>query len=156
LRYAVLGVLHPDKPTRLGDLLGREPVRVPTLLRELPRIAAELDAGRPCLVELVRVGGATPGALVRDHQVLAWAYRASAASADGADPADLARGGALALRVYDPNHPGRDDVSLEVAVASDDGRPLRQRIALGQSTGEPLIGFFRGPDLQDEPVTAWR
>jgi hypothetical protein len=157
LRYAVLAVLHPDPPTRLGKVLGREPVRVPSLLREWPRIAAELDAGRPCLVELIRVGGPTPAALVRNHQVLAWAYRAAPASADCADPADFARGGGvIALRVYDPNHPGRDDISLEVAVAVDDGRPLRERIALRQSTGEPLIGYFRGPDLRDEPVTAWR
>ncbi len=138
LRYALLGALHGP--------LGRGPVSVPTVTREWPCVLAELEAGRPCLLELIRVGGLGPSALVRNHQVLAFAC-----SDDASEGGQLLR-----LRVYDPNHPGSDDVALEAAVAPDDGRPLAARTVLRQTTGEPLLGFFRGPLLRSEPVGAWR
>jgi len=138
LRYGTLAVAH--------GLLRRGPVSVPTATREWPRARAEIDAGRPCLLELVRVGGLGPASLMRNHQVMAFAY-----AEDGASDAMRVR-----MCVYDPNHPGRDDVALELAVAPDDGRPLAGRIALRQTTGEPLLGFFRGPVLPHEAVGAWR
>ena len=138
LRYALLAVLHG--PLRRG------PVGVTTVTREWPRARAEIDADRPCLLALIRVGGLAPGAMVQNHQVLAFAY-----TVDDAGGASLVR-----LRVYDPNHPGADGVALELAVAPDDGRPLGARVALRQTTGEPLLGFFRGPVLRSEPVAAWR
>ncbi len=138
LRYAQLALVHG--PLRLG------PVSVPTATREWPRVRAEVDAGRPCLVELIRVGGFRPGALVQNHQVLAFAYTVD--QADGAL--------AVRIRVYDPNHPDADDVALELGVAADDGRPLAGRVGLRQTTGEPPLGFFRGPVLHDGPIGAWR
>ena len=60
------------------------------------------------------------------HQVMAWGYRVGS--------------GSLAVRIYDPNWPDRDDVELRVTVGADSGD---QRIELAQSTGEPLLGFFR-------------
>ncbi len=166
LRYAVLALLHAEPTSRLAlpqrrwlripGGLHRGPVRVPTIRREWPRVRAELDAGRPCLLELIRVGGFSPAALVRNHQVLAWAY-----TADDAGCAEIAaleaQGGTIRLRVYDPNHPGDDDVALELSVAADDRRrPLAERITLRQTTGEPLLGFFRGPCPGYAPVDAWR
>jgi hypothetical protein len=138
LRYAQLALVHG--PLRRGS------VSVRTATREWPRVQAEVDAGRPCLVELIRVGGIGRGALVQNHQVLAFAC-----TVDHAGGALLVR-----VRVYDPNHPDADDVALELAVAADDGRPLPGRIGLRQTTGEPLLGFFRGPVLHDRPVGAWR
>ena len=61
----------------------------------------------------------------------------------GYDAAD--DGSRFAIRIYDPNHPGRDDVELRAEVDPDDGRPLRDRVRLTQSTGEPLLGFFAQP-----------
>ena len=160
-RYAVLALLHdagasPDAaPAGSAGLAGlvrwfrRGPVRVPTMEREWPRVRAEINAGRPCLVELIRAGGVSPAALARNHQVLAWAYEEAAG--DGTRTGTQTR-----LRIYDPNHPGRDDVALELAIAADDGRPVADRIVLGQTTGEPLLGFFRGPVLPNERVVAWR
>jgi hypothetical protein len=147
--YAVLALAHAEVPASRPDprgTLGRVPVRVPTVEREWPRVRAELNAGRPCLVELIRAGGISPAALARNHQVLAWAYEEAAA-----DDAIHVR-----LRVYDPNHPGSDDVALEIAVDRDERRPPAARIVLRQTTGEPLLGFFRGPVLPNERVTAWR
>jgi hypothetical protein len=136
--YALLAVLHGP--------LGRGPVAVPTVRREWPRVRRELDAGRPCVVELIRARGITPAALVRNHQVLAFAYTER----------DAGSGTRVDVRVYDPNHPDRDDVALALAVEPDDGRPIAERIALSQTTGEPLLGFFRGPCPPYASVTAWR
>ena len=157
--YAVLALVHAEQGTAaphaasaLGGSSSRGPihrnsVRVPTIEREWPRVRAEIDAGRPCLLELIRVGGVSPAALARNHQVLARAY----------EEASSAAGTQVRLRVYDPNHPGRDDVSLELSIdVVDDGAPASERIGPRQSTGEPLLGFFRGPVLPNERVTAWR
>ncbi|MFN8630466.1 MAG: hypothetical protein U0838_09155 [Chloroflexota bacterium] len=139
IRYGWLAALAG--PLRQG------PVAVPTIEREWPRVRDEIDAGRPCLLELIRAGGFTIGALTQNHQVLAFAYSESA---------DAAGASTVRVRVYDPNHPGADDVALEVTTAADDGRPAAARITLRQTTGEPLLGFFRGPVLANESVAAWR
>jgi hypothetical protein len=139
-------------PVRYGWLaalagpLQRGPVSVSTVGEAWPAVRAEIDAGRPCLLELIRAGGFSLGALTQNHQVMAFAY---------SEDAD-ASGALVRIRVYDPNHPGADDVALELRTAPDDGRPLAARISISQTTGEPLLGFFRGPVLANESVAAWR
>jgi hypothetical protein len=147
LRYLDLQALRPDPPRGLALRLRREPPRVEAVLREWPRIRDEIDAGRLAVVGLIRAAGWSPWLLTRNHQVLAYAYE------QGAD--------AITIRVYDPNHPGRDDVALEVLVApavtpGTPTVPLRERIAIGQSTGEPLLGFFLQPYPPPRSVRAWR
>jgi hypothetical protein len=148
LRYLDLQALRPDPPTGLAALLAREPPRVQALLREWPRIRADIDAGRLPVVGLIRASGGSPWLLTRNHQVLAYAYEAAA--------------DAITIRVYDPNHPGRDDVTLEVGIEpAEPGerpgpRPWRDRIAMRQSTGEPLLGFFRQPYPRPRSLRAWR
>lgn len=141
LRYLDLQALRPDPPAGLGALLHREPPRVPAILCEWPRIRALLEAGLPAVVGLIRVAGLSPWALTHNHQVLAWAHSTTATS--------------IEIRVYDPNHPGRDDVTLEVAVLPGAG-PARERLSLTQSTGEPLLGFFCQPYPPPRSVRAWR
>jgi hypothetical protein len=149
LRYLDLQALRPDPPRGLAALLRREPPRVLAVLEEWPRIRREIDAGHPPVVGLVRWSGLDPWALTRNHQVLAFAYRA-----------DQGDGGSITIRVYDPNHPGRDDVELRVSIdpadPADPPRPWRDRIRLAQSTGEPLLGFFRQPYPPPRSVRAWR
>ena len=91
-----------------------------TLEIEVPRIRAEIDAGRLVLVGLVRHHGWNPFDLTKDHQVLAYAYDEEPAS------------GATTIRIYDPNWPDRDDVSVTVG-----------RGGSWQSTGESLVGLTR-------------
>ncbi len=142
LRYLDLQALRPDPPTALARCLGREPPRVDAVLREWPRIRAEIDGGRPSVVGLIRSAGPSPWTLTQNHQVLAWAWEA----ADGR----------IRIRVYDPNHPGRDDVELRAAIDGETTDPWRDRISLTQSTGEPLLGFFRQPYPPAGSVRAWR
>ena len=145
LRYLDLQAFRPDPPSGLAALLRREPPRVDALLREWPRIRDEIDAGHPSVVGLIRAAGSSPWALTRNHQVLAYGYEETPE--------------AITIHVYDPNHPGRDDVTLEAGVATGPdaaARPWRDRITLRQSTGEPLLGFFRQPYPAPQSVRAWR
>lgn len=89
-----------------------------TLEIEVPRIRSEIDAGRLVLVGLVRHHGWNPFDLTKDHQVLAYAYEGEPES------------GSTTIRIYDPNWPDRDDVSVTV------GRGVSR-----QSTGESLRGL---------------
>ena len=143
LRYLDLQACRPDPPAGLARRLRREPPRVQALLREWPRIRAEIDAGHPAVVGLIRAAGGSPWRLTQNHQVLAWAWEA--------------RDGRITIRVYDPNHPGRDDVELRIEIdEASPGVPWRNRIRLTQSTGEPLLGFFRQPYPPARSVRAWR
>jgi hypothetical protein len=143
LRYYDLQAFRPDPPAGLAAMMHREPARVIAFRDEWPRIRADVDAGILPVVGLVRVAGWSPRALTVNHQVLAWAYEEDAA--------------ALRIRVYDPNHPGRDDVELRAAVDPDGRRPWSERVRLTQSTGEPLLGFFRQPYAPPAgALGAWR
>ncbi len=142
LRYFELQAMRPDPPSGLAAALHREPPRVPALLDEWPRIRTEIDTGHPSVVGLVRTAGLSPWLLARNHQVLAFAYAADDRS--------------VVLRVYDPNHPRRDDVELRASISEDHGAPWRDRIRLTQSTGEPLLGFFRQPYPEPGGLRAWR
>ena len=143
LRYLDLAAFRPDPPVALARRLRREPPRVEALIREWPRIRAEIDAGHPSVVGLIRVAGRSPWGLTQNHQVLAWAWEAL--------------DDRITIRVYDPNHPGRDDVELRIELGeAGPGTPWRDRIRIAQSTGEPLLGFFRQPYPPARSVRAWR
>lgn len=94
--------------------------------REWPRIKRDLDRGVLSPVGLVRLRSFNPLELGRNHQVLAYGY-------------DLDEGsGRVAIRVYDPNHPGMDNLALSF--------PLKPRAGwqVGYVEGElPVRGFFR-------------
>lgn len=142
LRYWDLQAWRPDPPAGLAGLLGREPARVVAVEREWPRVRAAIEAGVLPVVGLVRVAGWSPRLLTVNHQVLAYAFEEDDAG--------------FRVRVYDPNHPGRDDVELRATIEPADGRPARERIRLAQSTEEPLLGFFRQPDPPPPaPLAAW-
>lgn len=100
------------------DALARRSVAI-----DWPRIRAELDACRLAQVGLVRHHGLSPFELSRDHQVLAFGY--------AVDPGS----GSITLRLYDPNHPDRDDVTITLSDAGN-----------GQNTGEPLLGVIALPE----------
>jgi hypothetical protein len=68
---------------------------------EWPRIRKEIDAGHPSPMGLVMVRSLDPFDLKHNHQVLAFGY----------DLTDAL----LTLHLYDPNQPGRDDVTLSFA-----------------------------------------
>ena len=96
-----------------------------TVGRAWPAIRREIDAGRPAMIGLVRESGWNPLAVGMGHQVAGYRYETTA---DG-----------VSIGVYDPNHPGRDDV--EIRVERGRGGEIRH----SQSTGEPLLGILSLP-----------
>jgi hypothetical protein len=90
-----------------------------------PKVRADIDAGHPSALGLIKVKSSDPRQLKHDHQVLAYGY-------------DL-KDGIVKLRLYDPNQPGRDDVTLSLSVA-DPSRPTA--ITVSPPAGS-VYAFFR-------------
>lgn len=90
-----------------------------------PAIRAEIDSGHPPMVGLVRTSGWNPLRLGLGHQVVGYRYDESASG--------------ITIGIYDPNHPGRDDVTISVERLPDGAYAMRQ------STGEPLLGLLALP-----------
>ena len=106
--------------------LGSERRRVRETVREAwPAIRAEIDAGIPAMLGLVRAAGLNPLAPDFGHQVVAYRYDASPDR--------------VAIGIYDPNHPGDDTVEVRLDREPDGS------ISLSQSTGEPLLGLLALP-----------
>jgi hypothetical protein len=119
----------------LGGSLAGDRARA-TFDREWPKAKALIDAGQVAMIGLIRVASANPMTLTRNHQVMAWGY--------GED------GRGVALLLYDPNWPDRDDVTITIQLD-----PALRPSGLSQSTGEPLLGWFVLPYSPAEP-RAWR
>jgi hypothetical protein len=119
----------------LGASLGGDRARN-TFEREWPKARAALDDGRLVPIGLIRVSTGDPRKLTRNHQVIAWGY------------AEDGRG--VTLRLYDPNWPDRDDVTVTI-----DLDPALRPSGLTQSTGENLLGWFVLPYSPADP-RAWR
>ena len=96
-----------------------------TVRREWPRVRRELDAGRLAALGLIRHRSRNPLRLGENHQVLAYGYGLHEPS------------GSLLLAIYDPNHPGKDDLTL--------GLDLRAPAEIVSSAGELFRGFFHTP-----------
>jgi hypothetical protein len=95
--------LRPDGETWLsqhGPLHGRAWTMVTD---EWPKVQQELESGHPSPLGLIKVKSAHVNDLGKNHQVLAYGY-----DLEGAD---------LALCIYDPNYPDRDDVRLALSLA---------------------------------------
>ena len=95
-----------------------------TVREAWPAIKASIDRGEPAMVGLVRLVTWNPLAPL-GHQVVAYRYDESSSG--------------MRLGVYDPNHPGGDDVTVTVERNGDGSYAMRQ------STGESLIGLLALP-----------
>jgi hypothetical protein len=142
LRFFNLQAFRPDPPGGLARLLGRRTPREIAYRDEWPKIRDDIDAGHPSTLGLIRVSGVSPWSLTHNHQVLAYGYHDT--------PTELR------IAIYDPNHPGHDDVELVAGIDADGSRSWPERLHLSQTTGETLLGFFRQPYPPPTSVRAWR
>jgi hypothetical protein len=94
--------------------------------QEWPAVRADIDRRHPSPLGLVTVKSTNPMDLKEDHQVLAYGY-------------DLGGDGGLSLRLYDPNQPGRDDVTLSLAV----DHPTQPTTVTMLPAGPTVYSFFR-------------
>jgi hypothetical protein len=130
----------PDGPARyllwmgLPDqdaLFGIHGLAWRTMTQEWPAVRADLAAGRPTPLGLIRTRSFNPKDLGLNHQVLAYGYDLDQAA------------GTASIAVYDPNHPQDGTVTIGITVASPPERSTFRYV-----DGElPVRGFFR---------TAWR
>jgi hypothetical protein len=142
LRFFDLQAFRPDPPSSLAGLIRRRTPREIAYRDEWPRIRDDIDAGHPSTLGLIRVSSASPWNLTHNHQVLAFGYHETPAQ--------------LRISIYDPNHPGHDDVELVADIDADASRPWQERLHLSQSTGETLLGFFRQRYPPPQSVRPWR
>jgi hypothetical protein len=91
---------------------------------EWPKIKEDLDGGRLCPLGVVTTKSHNPLAVGRNHQVLAWGY-------------DL-HGTHLTLRIYDPNRPDDDRVTIALDTANRGGST-----PVSCSRGDSVCCFFR-------------
>jgi hypothetical protein len=92
---------------------------------EWPKVRSDIDAGHPSPLGLVLTKSHDPFDLKKNHQVLAYAYELE--------------GERLTLRLYDPNHADRNDVSLSVGLVY----PRRPANAVLLPGSTRVYSFFR-------------
>ena len=126
----VLRYLHLMHPARTVAELARTMV-----LDEWPAVKASLDAGQPVPLALVLVESTDPFMLGRNHQVLAWGYELGSST--------------LALQLYDPNWPRRDDLRLTLDLAPQG--PANARLS---ADGCSVRAFFRTAYQRATPPAA--
>jgi len=106
------------------------PGRASVMIRdEWPHIKSDLDAGILAPLGLVKVKSSNPADLCKNHQVLACGY-----DLNGTD---------LTLYTYDPNYPNRNDVTLQLSIAS-----VQVPVPVVHTPAEPgedVNCFFRTP-----------
>jgi hypothetical protein len=117
-----LKLMHPALPDGDLPLVHGRAWRMVRL--EWPAIRGELDRGTLSPLGLVRTKSRDPRDLGANHQVLAWGY-------------DL-EGTRLTLRLYDPNYPDDDQVTMSL----DIGRP-RRPTPVTYSHGGTVWCYFR-------------
>ncbi len=135
LRFYDLQALRPDPSTPWSRLLGRRGRAAVMLRTEWPAVRREIDAGQLSMVGLIKITGLDPRRLGLNHQVIAYGYEV--------DPSRLA------LRIYDPNWPDRDDIELRVTLGPD------HAVDVEYTTGERVVCFFRTPYRWRDPAP-WR
>jgi hypothetical protein len=99
---------------------------------EWPRVQSSLDAGHPMPLGLVKVKSSDPRDLSKNHQVLAYGY-----DLDGTD---------LIIWLYDPNYPDRNDVHLQLSIAS-----VQVPVPLSYFPSEAVFCFFHTPYTASQP-----
>jgi hypothetical protein len=112
--------------------------RAAVMAAEWAAVKADLDAGKPSPLGLIRVRSFNPGDLKHHHQVVAWGYELD--------------GDVVTVRLYDPNHPLDDDVTMRLSLA-DPSRPIAVEYTPADP-GYPVLCFFRVPYRPTEPPPA--
>jgi hypothetical protein len=121
LKYYIFQTLPDlDSPWRRG-------IRSRTMYDEWPRIRTDLEHGRLAPLGFNRGYSLNPLRLGDNHQVLAYGYTRETT-------------GRVRLWIYDPNHGGRDDLTMTFR---PDAPP--EEATIEYSTGETVRGFFRTP-----------
>src|SRR3954454_9688839 len=105
-----------------------------TIIDQLPQVMSALTQGRPASLGLVTLASMNPGDLGKCHQVLAYGYEAA--------------GSRVTLRVYDPNQPNNDDVTISL----DTSNPAHTTTIDSNVDCDPIRGFFYTSSTFSDPA----
>jgi protease II len=101
---------------------------------EWPKIKTDIDSGRLSPIGLVQIKSIDPFQMGKNHQVLAYGY-------------DL-NGTNLAIRLYDPNHPDDDAVTMSLSIADP-------QHTTSVTIGTPVWCFFKPDYAFSKPPTGF-
>src|SRR5262249_47984605 len=108
------------------------------IVEEWPKIKADLDQGRLSPLALIRVKTHDVFQMGKNHQVLAYGY-------------DL-NGTALKIYVYDPNHPGFDNIVIQLDIRDPQHTtPVAYLVNGVASSREEMYCFFRTDYIHSDP-----
>lgn len=117
---------RPMATRTFGGVRLTDGTRRKTILEEWPKIRAQLDAGIPVSLGMVKIAGWNPMLLAKNHQVLAYGY-----TFDDEE-------NTVTLNQYDPNFPDDDEAALVFTLDDPDGdEPI-----LHTSDDDPVRGLF--------------
>lgn len=137
--YSLMSPNRPERESTLSFLarlvrLDRHSRTWVMIHDEWRQIRADLDGGRLSMIGLVRVVSLDPQLLGHNHQVVAYGY-------------DLA-GTALSIRIYDPNWPDDDTITISLDISDERGSAA----PTWSKTDAGLFCFFRAPYTPAEPI----
>jgi len=101
------GQRRPSASKFLAGVKWLDGLTFKTIVEEWPKIRDALDAGMPAPLGLIHSSSFDPRKLAENHQVLAHGYSIE--------------GDAVALHIYDPNHPDDETAELTFSLAAPDG-----------------------------------
>ncbi len=135
-----MSLMNPDVPDHETDLsrFGLAPHgRAWTMIDgEWPGIKADIDNGRLSPIALISVKSKDPLQMGQNHQVLAYGY-----DLDGTD---------LSIRIYDPNFPNDDTVTMSLSTAnSQHTTPVTY-----SKSSRTVVCFFRPDYIFSPPPVA--
>lgn len=116
---------------------------------EFQQLRTRLRDNQASILGLIYAKGGKLSGLFLNHQVLAYAL----------ETADEEH---FTIRIYDPNHPGRDDVAIRAerrSVADEAGQPVDSLFCeqwLGEQKTHPIYGFFLMPYIPIRPPVRLR
>ena len=105
-----------------------------TILETMPSLRATINSGKLCPLGLVCVQSIDPFDLGLNHQVLAWGYHDD--------------GPATTVKLYDPNHPNDDSVTIKF----DKSKPDQTTVFNDSTKDHKIFGFFTTEYSMENPA----
>jgi hypothetical protein len=135
-------LMDPDRPAKeptWAEILGRFGIdrhsrTWVTTKVEWPAIQKDIDGGKLAPIGLVKIVGRDPQLLGHNHQVLGYGY-----DTDGTK---------VTLRIYDPNYPNDDNVTL----GFDTADPRAAATPVWSKAGESVFCIFHAPYTKHDPT----
>ena len=122
----LMNPVYADTDENIFNQLGEEGRAYVTIKEEFPMIKNDIDNGHPCPIGLIRIKSLNPGDLGHNHQVMVYGYRLT--------------GSNVILRIYDPNYPSDDSITMNLSLAST-GEPVHADYSV--QDGKPIYALFR-------------